>query len=118
MTFDPPPEPCPCGSPNCPCGKCHGVGWAWVSAGYPLAQVPEPPFDLLASLDPAATELLRSQLAAARAAAAASVYPCRACNSSLFFRWREGHLSDDHDRADCADCQSVGVAPRRRRVHA
>lgn len=112
--FDPP-EPCPCGNPLCTCGKCHGVGWVWVGRSYPLEQVPDPAADLLAQIPAETHAELARQVDLARKAAAASVYPCRACNSNLFFRWREGHLASDHDRGGCPECQGT---PRRRRVHA
>lgn len=114
MSFDPPPEPCPCGSPLCNCGKCHGVGWAWVGRSYPLEQVPDPTAELLAQIPAEAHARVVQQVELQRRAAAASVYPCRACNSALFYRWRGGHLDSEHDRAHCAECQGQGVVPRRR----
>lgn len=119
MDRDPidPPEACLCGSPLCTCGKCHGVEWVWVTPSYPFTQVPDPTAELLAQIPAEAHAALAAQVDLARRAAAASVYPCRACNSALFYRWRGGHLASDHDRADCPECQGAGVVPRRR-VHA
>ncbi len=113
-----PPEPCPCGSPLCTCGKCHGVGWVWVGPRYPVEQVPDPAESLLAQIPAEAHAMHARQVDLQRRAAALSVYPCRACNSALFYRWREGHLASDHDRGSCPECQGQGVAPRRRRVSA
>lgn len=113
-SFDPPPEPCLCGNPLCTCGKCHGVGWAWVGRSYPLEQVPDPTADLLAQIPAEAHPRVRFHVALSRAAAAASVYPCRVCNERLFYRWRGGHLDSDHERGHCPECQSQGVVARRR----
>ena len=111
-------EPCGCGVPDCWCGKCHGTDWVYVTAGYPLAQVPDPPVDVLVVVSMEVQEAVTRQLCLARAAAANSVYPCRACAPSLFYRWRDGHLESDHDRERCQDCISVGAAVSKKRVHA
>lgn len=109
-------EACPCGDPSCRCGRCHGVAWVQVSPEYVRRHFPDHAPDLLDPLPPEAAEYLQRQLELNRRAAANSYYPCRACAPDLFFRWRDGHLADDHDRARCPDCQGKGVAPRRRGV--
>lgn len=113
--------PCVCGEPTCPCGKCHGLEWAWVGPSYADKAVPGLTLEQAAAVQaagPEAVALVDWQLHVQRASAVNSVYPCRACNTDRFYRWRDGHYGgDQHNRATCTGCQD-DLAPRRRRVHA
>jgi hypothetical protein len=121
-SFDPPPEPCRCGSPLCNCGACHGVGWVWVGAAYAQRVVPDLTLEqaaAVAAAGPEAQAAVDRQQNLLRSFASASTYPCRACNQTLFYRWRDGHYgnSDDHNPLTCTGCQDEPLR-RRRRVSA
>jgi hypothetical protein len=107
---DDPDGPCSCGHTDCPCGRCHGDGWVEVQPQYAVQQFPDPTMEKLAQLDDAGQQRLWDHVRAMRAAAERSVYPCRACNADLFYRWAGGHLAHDHDTGRCADCiETLGV---------
>ena len=96
--------PCSCGRANCPCGRCHGTRWIEVQAGYVDRLAPDPDtLDLAAMTDDQRAHAL-AVARSRRAGAADSVYPCKACAPTQFYRWAGGHLAPGHDATDCAEC--------------
>ena len=89
------------------CEPCSGSGWRQVQAKYAEHQadlkVPQPE-------DRERTELEQRQWRSAYATALNTVYPCKDCNAALFWRWANGHLERDHDRAACIECTTLGVS--------
>lgn len=86
-----------------PCTRCED-GWVTVKDGYALHLYPDPDPIRMSALDPEVVEQIHDELRLKRAAAANSVYPCRTCNPSLFFRWAGGHFKLGHDYAHCDEC--------------
>lgn len=84
---------------DCPC---DGTGWRPVTAKYAegearLKHDPEK--------DPRSYE-------AARASLLNTVYPCKEHNRDMFWRWANGHLDVNHDRASCPECQPIKATGR------
>lgn len=103
--FDPPP----------PC-KCGNTGWVDVQPQYAAHMYPDPEATVLAQLPADQAQLLVAEVAARRAAAANTVYPCRLHQATLFYRWAGKHFEKDHDPGTCAECIEVRSGPRVRRM--
>lgn len=98
------------------CGHCDGTGWVWVAEAYALHAHPVPTAEQAAARG-ADLAVLTAKASASRAAVLASVYPCKHCNTALFYRWAGGHLDTGHDRGRCGECIDVtGRGTRRRRA--
>lgn len=52
-------------------------------------------------------EIARKDIEYRRAGLADSVYPCKECQPTLFFRWAGGHLASKHDQVDCEECAEI-----------
>lgn len=85
------------------CEKCDGHGWRTVKEDYAVRTARRPLH--LDSPNPDDRQRASAIYEAAIGAARNSVYPCRECNSSLFYRWAGGHLESTHDRSACVECQ-------------
>lgn len=98
-------------------GPCDcDAGWRTVQPSYADHLYPAPTLDEMAGLTEADQFVLLQQIETKRAGAARSVYPCRRCNPTAFYRWAAGHWSADHDPGGCADCMTAqGRQPRRAR---
>ncbi len=96
------------------CSHCGNIGWVFVADAYAERMHPVPTAVQAKYLD-TDLQLLAARVGAARAAAADSVYPCKRCNTDLFYRWAGGHLDSKHDRGSCDECCDLaGRRPRRR----
>lgn len=49
-----------------------------------------------------------------RAALLNTVYPCKTCQPTLFYRWAGRHLDSDHDRQSCVECKALDPTTFRR----
>jgi len=95
---------------NGPCGRCDGHGWVQVQPQYAVDLFPDPTAERLALLNDEQQAAAWEHVRVMRAAAAESVYPCKACRPTLFFRWAGGHLGSGHDAASCTECiEALGV---------
>lgn len=47
-----------------------------------------------------------------------SVYPCRICKPSEFFRWAKGHFAREHDIATCVECIAAHGGAKAAKRHA
>lgn len=90
------------------CDRCE-FGWRTVSDSYPERLVPTPD---LSGLPPDLAAVARRDIEARRASLAGSVYPCKECQPTLFYRWAGGHLASKHDRGDCEECQEIARGKR------
>ena len=94
-------EDCPeCGG-RCRCERCHGARFVWVQPSYAEARL-----KVKDHSSPAAD--------VERAALSKTVYPCKACNPKLFYRWAKGCLESDHDSWECPDCYEAGAVKGRK----
>lgn len=96
------------------CTKCDGHGWMQVAESYAIRNAERPKaLDSADETERAAAQVLYDlRLASARN----SVYPCRACTRTLFFRWAGGHLAKDHDRGSCDECRDTARTKRPRAI--
>lgn len=99
-----------CGNPKCDNGWV-AVGDAYVTRVAPEPTLPEGEGPEMDAIRKATVLAWQAQ----RAAAAETVYPCKACQPALFFRWCEGHLDPAHDRFECDDCDTPGHGRTRRK---
>lgn len=84
------------GLPPLPPHECVG-GWREVTDVYA---------EHLAAGDPAKVAALRN-----------SVYPCKQCKPTQFFRWVQGHYQPGHEPEACDACKDA-LAIKGKRVHA
>lgn len=98
--------------PECSNDRCHD-GWVEVTDAYAERTFPlPPPLALDATPEEQADHALRVEMATAKQLAAkGTVYPCRLCRPSQFYKWARGCFGPEHDAASCSDCQSDGTAP-------
>lgn len=80
-----------------PCVKCDH-GWVTVGSGYVEDHARLPDHVLVSGED--RDRILRAR----RAALAESVYPCRRCRPTQFFRWANGCGTPGHDVEGCKQC--------------
>lgn len=80
------------------CTRCDH-GWVTVGGGYVDDWSKLPDHVKVAEGD---REMV---LRARRVALAESVYPCKVCRPSAFFRWAKGCGTPGHDAASCDLCQ-------------
>lgn len=85
------------------CDRCE-FGWRTVSPGYPAAQVPMPD---LSGLPEDLREVAEREVLTRRAGLVGAVYPCKECQTALFFRWAAGHLESKHDEENCEECSEI-----------
>lgn len=96
------------------CTACDSSGWRQVTAKYAEHQAnlkyPQPE-------DRERTEAEQQLWDTARATAMNTSYPCKVCNTSVFWRWANGHFDREHDRAACPECATPkGARPRSHRA--
>lgn len=98
------------------CPECDG-GLRLVLEPYVESHTPPwpdaPPVDATPEVQ-RAYEARVVEVAAKKAAAANTAYPCKTCNPKAFWRWVGGCYKPDHDPAGCELCQAANE-PRRRR---
>ena len=99
------------------CERCDG-GWKPVTESYVVRLAPMPaPLDLALAAEPGmadAYDALVLEVEARRASLRQSVYPCKDCNSSAFYRWAGRHFEVNHDRTGCAECREYDAQRRHR----
>lgn len=92
-------------------------GWVFVQDGY-VDRLAPVPFREAEQSDEVYAALVAAN-EARRSALARTVYPCKDCRPTQFFRWAAGHFAGDHDRTACPDCRDgrvAGTGRRRRRA--
>lgn len=92
-----------------PCTRCDH-GWVTVGGGYvdDHARLPD---HVIVRDEAERDELVRVR----RVALAESVYPCKVCRPSAFFRWAKGCGTPGHDSAGCDLCQREAEKRGKRR---
>lgn len=94
------------------CAPCDGSGWRRVQAKYAEHQAS---LKVPRELDVEWTAAHEKAWRSAYETALNSVYPCKDCNTEMFWRWANGHLDREHDRASCAECIALGVPGSKKR---
>jgi hypothetical protein len=89
-------------------------GWrrvteAWVEKRHPM------PVRRDGMDDATFAEAVR-QVEMRRAGSRETVYPCKVCRPTEFYRWATGHMEPDHDRSQCDECRDAPGGNRRRRA--
>lgn len=94
------------------CDDCDTTGFRYVQRAYAESEAKR---RMAASANPVTPEDDPSKYEGLVATFLNTVYPCRTCNPSLFFRWAGGHLAADHDRDACGECIEAGSGSGRGR---
>lgn len=96
---------------SCAAPRCDGHGWQTVLPSYAAKHLaPQPPAEVWDRWTPDEQRTWQERNAAEAETLAKTVYPCKECNTALFFRWVGSHLESNHNRAECVDCG--GRAPK------
>ncbi len=92
-----------------PCPRQCDRGWVTVTAAYVdrYAPIPTPPDPTAPAATWAEYDQLAAHVHAIRAGLVNTVYPCRHCRPSLFYRWVGRHFEPDHDAGACTECHDV-----------
>lgn len=95
------------------CTDCDSSGWRRVTTKYAehQANTKHPAPEDRERTD-AEQRLWRSAYETARN----TVYPCKTCQPSVFWRWANGHFDPQHDRAACPECTTPKGAKRSQRA--
>jgi len=93
------------------CDKCEH-GWRTVGDGYVERVVHRPTILDDPSSDPADRAIEMARYTVQINGARSTVYPCKDCQPSAFYRWAEGHFESDHDRAGCSVCSEMEGSKR------
>ena len=92
------------------CERCD-FGWRWVQPEYAERVVPMPDLPVLDDRSSVAeiehVEKVTSDVVIGRAGVTNSVYPCKVCQSDLFFRWAARHLDSKHNVGACSECMDL-----------